>query len=1094
MIRKVFTLLTVVLLSSAISYGQGQIQIPCAATEVNQEMKADFPEIEQYEAQLREYVKTAMSKMSAGRAAGKGTADPTDTLHIPVVVHVVHDYNFITSPAIDYVSDNDIFKLISHINEIFMKQNGDTVDVIPPFKKYIGNPKIMFHLAQKDPQGNVTTGITRRQSYLTYGGDDQAKFDQWDPTSYLNIWIIRNIGRGISQGVVAAYAVFPSTAAAFPYTDGIIASAGNILRDKTIPHEVGHILNLYHTWGNIQVGTACTGDDEVDDTPPTTGHYSTGGSYGSNTQGFCNLNEVLYDTSCTNNVNTLGKILIDSSLNIREDNTNGKGLTYIPRTNLTVESVKIYPTEIGESFTIENQRYNGSTYVTVNTLATKAASLANANIGSLTTTTKDTAATPTLKRTAIQFTTSKDVMLDSFKIYPSSIGDTFRILLLAYNNDTLKNYVGVTNTASGAQFVPFNTFVPRSPSNAYKLQLVRNPNLRSDSFRTSIPNYTKQVSGVIQISGTSDIDTTYTLGSMADTSYKGRYNYFYDWKIRYDALTNTKTGPQTVTLNFPVLPDTTYRLVVTKNPGLNNDSVGTAPYIKSVPCVLDIVEDVTDNRYNLLYELQIRYGYIKNCIDYPDTVNTQNIMDYSECPKMFTDLQVARMRATLESPVGGRSNLVNDTTHVRTGILSGIGGNYGLRNDLPAVPAYSVERTGLSADRNLFRCAGSIFQFKDRSWRDTVQTVTWQMSNGADINSSGSTFTQNISQVVTTPNIAVTFSEPGWADITLTANGNNTTASTETFEDAVYVADPDLKINPLNGFLMEFEQNGTGVNDLSKWPIFNYYNNDNRWEIDGNSGFYGGQCIRYNGYDNRTGTKRYTGSPKGDVDDFFTPAFDLSGMTATECRLAFMSSGAFRVADSRLYKDELEISYSIDCGSNWITLKSITKAELANMGVVSVPYAPLWAGDWVVQSIDIPVSARQSQVFFRFRFKPGVDDINASNGRILPGTGNHFYIDRINISPWKVGVNTLLGNDRKIALAPNPTNKGTQLVIGVSSREVAQIQVTDVTGKVVYTTQAQLSNGITTVDIPETAVAVKGIYMVHVQAGTETFTEKLVSY
>lgn len=1089
MIRKVFSLLTVVLLGSVTAFGQSKVVEPCITTDVNQSMKEDFPQIEQYEEELRQHIQHAMSTLDMNRVAAKGTFGPDDTLHIPVVVHIIHDY-----ASNNYRPDNDVFRLIDDINEVFLKQNADTVQVITPFKKYIGNPKIMFHLAQKDPKGNPTTGITRRQSYLTNGGDDQAKFDQWDPTSYLNIWIIQRIGRGISTGVIAAYATFPASAAAFPYTDGIITSSGSIFNDKTIPHEIGHCLNLFHTWGNIQFTTACTGDDEVDDTPPTTGHYASGQPWGASANGSCN-NVSLYDTSCTNQVNTLAKILLDPALNVKVDNTTGKGLSYVPRTNLTVESVKIYPSKIGEEYTIVNQRKTGpNTWSQVATTpATMPGAIGKENIGSLTTTTKDTA--DALKRSGVEFTVSQDLMLDSFRIYPSTIGDTFRIVLLKFNNDTLRDYVGITNTTSGPQVIPFNAFIPTQTS-PYRLHVIRNPGLRADSFRNSIPSYTKQIANAISIVNDSDVDTTFTSGAGTDPDYEGRYNYLYNWKVRYGSLTNTDSGAQYVTLNFPLVTvNDTFRVVVTKNPGLYNDTIGTAPYVRSVPCVLDIINDTAGNRYNLLYEMQIRYGYIVNCIDYPDTVNTQNIMDYSSCPRMFTELQVERMRAALSSSVGGRSNLVNDSTHVRTGILTGIGGTYGIRNDLKPVPEYSVE-PGLNAQRSYFLCAGENFLLKERTWRDTVTSVTWTLSNGANIENSGnSTFTQPVSQVVATPTIGVRFSEPGWANVTLSATGNNTGDTSVTYNDALYVADPNFKVNPLNGFLMEFDNTPSDPGaDLGKWPMFNYYKNNNKWELHSSAGFFGGTCIRYRGYDNRTGVDRFNGTPKGDVDDFFTPAFDLSGMTQTECRLSFMSAGAFRVADSRLYRDTLEISYSVNCGQSWIKLKDIMKAELANMGVVDVAFEPLWHGDWALQSIDIPVSARQDQVFFRFRFKPGVDDINASAGRVLPGTGNNFYIDRINISPWKLGVNTLLGNDKKIALAPNPTNKGTQIVININSRETAQVVVTDVTGKVVYTTQQQLNGSVSTIEIPESAVAVKGVYMVRVQAGTESFTEKLVSY
>ena len=259
------------------------------------------------------------------------------------------------------------------------------------------------------------------------------------------------------------------------------------------------------------------------------------------------------------------------------------------------------------------------------------------------------------------------------------------------------------------------------------------------------------------------------------------------------------------------------------------------------------------------------------------------------------------------------------------------------------------------------------------------------------------------------------------------------------------------------------------------------------------TGFYDKTCIVYTGFDKREFPQTLIGSPGGDYDDFFTPAFDLSNMTAGECNLNFMSSGAFRITDSRIMKDTLQIAYSTNCGESWNTLTNITKEQLANKGVVSIKYAPLWMGDWVLQSFNIPTSVRTDKVFFRFRFKPGADDLNAVNGRTIPGTGNQFFIDRINVSAFKAGVNTLLG-EKSIALAPNPTNGSSQLIIKSNSRETATVSVTDITGKVVYTTQQQLNGNITNIEIPASAIKTKGVYMVRVVAGELNQTEKLVAY
>lgn len=1081
MIRKVFSLLPGMLMAFGFAQAQNG-QLPCTTTDMNESYKQSFPEIAKYEEQLKAFIAEGIKNFDVDKARAKGTAfGPDDVLHVPVVVHVVHDYG-----NVDYVSDNSIYQLLDNINEVFMKENADTSEVIAPFKSYIGNPKVMFHLATKDPSGKPTIGITHRRSYLTAGGDDQAKFDQWDPSSYLNIWIIRAIGRGISNGVVAAYAVFPSSAAGFPYTDGIISSAGSINSNKTIPHEIGHIFNLYHTWGNIQVASSCNGDDEVDDTPPTTGHFGSGTPYGNTANGSCNAAS-LFDTSCTNNVVSLSKILLDQTLSPKVDSGN-KGFDYIPRTNLTLESVKIYPSNIGEEFEITHYKQAAGTnnFNVVNVFGTKNDVIGKTALDAATSTVNMGVDSPA-RRTSITFNTLKYIWIDSFDIYPSTIGDTFIVNLRKANGDTVKSYVGVTTTKTGAQVVPFKAFIPNA--NGYYLQIGRNPGLICDSLVTATRSAVdSNMSGVISF--TNFVDTVGYDGTASPTAYKGRYNFFYNWRVRYDALTTTDSGAQVVNLGFKVVPDTAFRLTLTKNPGVYNDSIGAAPYVKGVPCVIDILNDTTAGRYDLLYELRIRYGYIKNCIDYPDTVNTQNIMDYADCPRMFTHLQVARMRATLASSVGNRNKLVSDTTHVRTGILNEIGGTYGIRPDLKPIPDFSVERASnsLGAERAYFLCKNSQFVFRQRSWGDTIENVEMSFNKGA------TTPTVSRNAFGLNQDITNSFSETGWVDITVKATGNNSGDSVTEFKNAVYVADGDTKIDPNNGFYMEFDKNDNN-NPLEKWPIFNYYNNDYKWTFAENTGYWDNNCIVYTGFDKRTGPAAYNGTPKGDFDDFFTPAFDLSNMQNI-CRLNFMYSGAFRTGNSMLMKDTLQISYSTDCGSTWVTMRELTKGEIANKGVVEISYAPLWYGDWDLRSIDVPTAARQSTVFFRFRFKPGADDFTNTvlADRVRPGTGNNFYMDRINISSFPLGVNTLLTDGKNSVLAPNPTTGGSQLIIRSASRDEAKMVVTDVTGKVVYRATQQLNGGVNTLDIPASVIKVKGVYMVHVLAGYERFSEKLVSY
>jgi hypothetical protein len=92
---------------------------------------------------------------------------------------------------------------------------------------------------------------------------------------YLNVWTVSQMADG-----VAGYAYFPSSVTGqFLMYDGVmILSAyvgsigtGSTLTTRALTHEIGHYLNLPHTWGLTNApGVAC-GDDGIFDTPITKG-------------------------------------------------------------------------------------------------------------------------------------------------------------------------------------------------------------------------------------------------------------------------------------------------------------------------------------------------------------------------------------------------------------------------------------------------------------------------------------------------------------------------------------------------------------------------------------------------------------------------------------------------------------------------------------------------------------------------------------------------------------------------------------------------------------------------------------------------------
>ncbi len=187
---------------------------------------------------------------------------------IPVVIHVVYNNNA------QNISDAQIESQIRILNEDYRMQNADRSEIPEPFKPVAADAKIEFKLAVRAPDGQTTNGITRtftRETSFDYRFET-VKFnstggkDAWPRDKYLNMWICN-----LSGGLLG-YAQFPGGSAA---TDGVVmdyqyfgdigTATSPFDKGRTTTHEVGHWLNLRHIWGDDN--GACTGSDQVDDTP-----------------------------------------------------------------------------------------------------------------------------------------------------------------------------------------------------------------------------------------------------------------------------------------------------------------------------------------------------------------------------------------------------------------------------------------------------------------------------------------------------------------------------------------------------------------------------------------------------------------------------------------------------------------------------------------------------------------------------------------------------------------------------------------------------------------------------------------------------------
>lgn len=200
------------------------------------------------------------------------------TYIIPVVFHIIHNN------GAENISDSQIHDAIQQVNLQYRKLNPDTNQIVPAFQSIAADAQIEIRLAQIDPDGNCTSGITRTVSTLTYPGDHQVKsLVHWPPEKYLNIYVC------FDAAGLAGHALMPAAADTIPEWDGIVMrhdyvgtiGTSDYFRRTVLSHEIGHYLNLYHIWGGNNVpdfyylpvgnGGNCVYDDEVTDTPNTIG-------------------------------------------------------------------------------------------------------------------------------------------------------------------------------------------------------------------------------------------------------------------------------------------------------------------------------------------------------------------------------------------------------------------------------------------------------------------------------------------------------------------------------------------------------------------------------------------------------------------------------------------------------------------------------------------------------------------------------------------------------------------------------------------------------------------------------------------------------
>ena len=194
---------------------------------------------------------------------------------IPVVVHVVYRNEE------DNIGMEQIHSQIDVLNRDFNWQQEDKYKIPELWRDLGAASGFEFRLADRDPDGNFTNGVTRKQTdiedianvdnvggAIQYYNSAKGGTDPWYQPHYLNIWVCEIGDRVLgytylpsanevepNDGIVIEPRAFGTTGrAAAPYTGG-----------RTLVHEMGRYFGLRHLWGDEE--GQCTNTDYMDDTP-----------------------------------------------------------------------------------------------------------------------------------------------------------------------------------------------------------------------------------------------------------------------------------------------------------------------------------------------------------------------------------------------------------------------------------------------------------------------------------------------------------------------------------------------------------------------------------------------------------------------------------------------------------------------------------------------------------------------------------------------------------------------------------------------------------------------------------------------------------
>lgn len=421
--------------------------------------------------------------------------------------------------------------------------------------------------------------------------------------------------------------------------------------------------------------------------------------------------------------------------------------------------------------------------------------------------------------------------------------------------------------------------------------------------------------------------------------------------------------------------------------------------------------------------------------------NVQNYMDYATCAIMFTQGQVARMLAALNSTVGGLSYLWQPSNLTATGTNDG----------------YSSASCAPKADfRANFTqgCVGVSVTFTDLSYNADVDgswTWNWSFPGGTPATS-------------TQQNPTVTYNTVGNHNVVLNV-ANSTGSNTKTKTQFI-------KVFPIGGgesmpFSEGFEATNFPLhpNDATKnWTIAG--TSTLKWERTTVAQTSGAASLRL----------RNTTIPQGNINTITTPNIDMS-LISSPIDVKFKVAYAQKNSNS---VDKLRVLVSKNCGYTWQPRYSRVGVSLSTTGggYVASTFIPS-ASQWREETVSISMLANSPNTLIQFEF--------TSDG------GNNIYIDDIQIL-GVVGIedkNTPVGD---LQIYPNPVSYDSYLSFFLNATQNVSFSIYDVTGRnIVSVNEGSLQAGSHDYRLTDiTGNLRSGVYIFEINAGGARASRKIV--